>query len=319
MAFSTADPEPGSGLTDWSQVKSVRIALGSKSETGTVALGVPRPSRSIRGLAIPLPILRGTKKIGLATSKPTCIDGARPPTPDWLASRRTLRLPVRGLNASCSIYISSRAGFRQVSATAVRLRRTGTERWSYSLSARQPGVLVWTQAYDPLWALSGAGAGNAPLPVLSLLDGYFVGAGHHAGTIAFASGPSVAEGLAVTLLALPVLLLIAIIGGCRKRSGRALRSLADPSRPEPLDGKPLEPPARLAPDLCLAATSVFLVLCPIASLAGFTGLILPLSALALLAAGASAVLIAFSRTSSPPQEPDPAVSSEGQDLDAALR
>jgi hypothetical protein len=202
---------------------------------------------------------------------------------------------------------------------AVRLRRSGTERWSYSLSARQPGVLVWTQAYDPLWVLSGTGAGNAPLPVLSLLDGYFVGAGHHAGTIAFASGPSVAEGLAVTLLALPVLLLIAIIGGYRKRSGRALRSLAEPSRPEPLDGKPLEPPARLAPDLCLAATSVFLVLCPIASLTGLTGLILPLSALALLAAGASAVLIAFSRTSSPPQEPDPVVPSEEQDLDAAVR
>ena len=100
---------------------------------------------------------------------------------------------------------------------------------------------------DPLWALSGASAGSSPLPVLSLLDGYFVGAGASFGVIAFASGPSAAEGLAVTMLALLVLLLIAIISGCWKRWARAPAVPRRAVSPGGAGRDAAGAPARLAP------------------------------------------------------------------------
>ena len=101
---------------------------------------------------------------------------------------------------------------RQLPATSVRLRRTGQESWTYSLSAHLSGVLVWTQAYDPLWKLSGIGGQGTPLPVQSLLDGYLVTPGHHAGSIAFANGSHTAEGVAITLASAIALLAIALAG-----------------------------------------------------------------------------------------------------------
>jgi hypothetical protein len=120
---------------------------------------------------------------------------------------------VTSLNPSCSIFAAARAGYRQLPAAAVPLHRTGTESWSYSLPAGQPGVLVWTQAYDPLWTLSGAGQRQAPYPVLALLDGYFVGPGHQSGTIAFTGGSSTRTGIAITVLTAVLLLFIAV--ACR--------------------------------------------------------------------------------------------------------
>ena len=210
LAFPTARPGPGSGAADWSRVRAVSIALPSKSESGTFALGVPQPSRPVASLAVPLPLPRGTPDVGTTTRQPDCTGGVRSRALGWDAGTRTLVVPVTSLNPSCSIFIASRAGYRQLPAAAVKLRRTGTESWSYSFSARQPGVLVWTQAYDPLWALSGAGPRRAPFPVLALLDGYLVSSGRQAGTIAFTGGSSTLAGVAITVLTAMALLLILV-------------------------------------------------------------------------------------------------------------
>ncbi len=58
--------------------------------------------------------------------------------------------------------------------------------------------------------LSGAGPRQAPFPVLALLDGYFVGSGRHAGTIAFTGGSSTLAGIAITVLTAISLLLILV-------------------------------------------------------------------------------------------------------------
>jgi hypothetical protein len=232
LAFPTAHPGSVSGVTDWSRVQAVGIALPSKSQSGTFALSIPQPSSPVVSLTVPLPLQAGTQQFGATGPKPDCVGGARSPALNWHGAG-TLVVPVTSLNPSCSIFAGSRAGYRQLPAAAVRLQRTGTESWSYSFSARQPGVLVWTQAYDPRWVLSGAGLRQAPFPVLALLDGYFVGPGHHAGTIAFAGGSSTLAGIATTVLAAVLLLLIVIV--CRRWARR---------RPAPSE---LEPPGALRP------------------------------------------------------------------------
>jgi hypothetical protein len=241
LAFPTAHPGPGSGVTDWSRVRAVGIALPSKSESGTFALSVPQPSGPVASLRVPLPLQRGTRKFGAIVRKPDCIGGGRFRAPDWLAATKTLVVPVTSLNPSCSLYAASRAGYRQLPAAAVKLHRTGTESWSYSFSARQPGVLVWTQAYDPLWVLSGAGMRQAPVPVLALLDGYFAGPGRHAGTIAFTGGSSTLAGIAVTVLTVILLLLVPVF--CRRRGRRRpAHSAVEP----PGALRPVVPAARVA-------------------------------------------------------------------------
>jgi hypothetical protein len=212
LAFPTAQPGSVNGVTDWSRVRAVGIALPSKSETGTFALSVPQPSSPVVRLTVPLPLQPGTQGFGTTAPTPVCVGGARPDVLAWQPGPGTLVVPVTSLNPSCSIFAAARAGYRQRPAAAVPLHRTGTESWSYSLPAGPSGVLVWTQAYDPLWVLSGAGPRRAPYPVLALLDGYFVGPGHQSGTIAFTGGSSTRTGIAVTALTAMLLLLIAVGG-----------------------------------------------------------------------------------------------------------
>ena len=313
FAFSTANPGPGSGTTDWARVRSVHIALLSKQEPGTFAVGVPRPSRSVSALRVRLPVLHGARKFGAAVHKPECVGGAHVRPPGWLAPQRTLVLPVSGLSPSCRIYDGSRAGYHQVTATVVPLHRTGIERWSYEISAPGSGVLVWAQAYDPLWRLSGSGRAGRSLPVQSLLNGYLVGAGQHRGSIAFTGESSTVAGTAVTVSAAVLLLPIAVI---RRRNGRHTRAVQQVTQPalHRAGGRLLSRWRRLLRrmmDFCVNAGPWLLALCPAATLAGLSGLLLPLSLGALLAAGAAALLA----PAVPVGEPagDPGAAGLGQD------
>ena len=99
---------------------------------------------------------------------------------------------------------------QQLPAVPVSTHQTGAESWSYSFSAQQPGALVWTQAYDPLWRLTGA-RGSTQLPELSVINGYLVGPGNHSGTIAFAGESSAIAGVLISLLTGLALLLAVVL------------------------------------------------------------------------------------------------------------
>lgn len=201
LAFSTSNPGPGSGATDWSRIDSIRIALPSKEEAGTLALGLPRPSSPINSFKVPVPVLPRTGKFTTASAETAaCFRGFRAVnTLQPLLSSGTLVIPAADENSPCRISVAPRDGYQQLPAVPVSTRQAGTESWSYSFSAQQPGVLVWTQAYDPLWRLTGA-AGSTQFPELSLLNGYLVGPGNHSGTIAFAGESSAIAGVLISLL-----------------------------------------------------------------------------------------------------------------------
>jgi hypothetical protein len=227
LAFPTSDPGPGSGATNWSHVISVRIALPSKYETGKLALGLPRPSSPVNSFNVPVPVLPGTGKFAVTSSRtPVCFGAFRPArTPQPFLSRGTLVVPFSGVNTSCRIYVPSRDGYRQLPAVSVSTHRIGTERWSYSFSAQQPGALVWTQAYDPLWQLTGAGP-STQLPELSVVNGYLVGPGSYSGTITFGGESSAIAGVWVSVLTALVLLLAVIPRWRRARRPSARLSAA---------------------------------------------------------------------------------------------
>ena len=86
-------------------------------------------------------------------------------------------------------------------------------------------MLVWTQAYDPLWRLTGA-AGSTQFPELSLLNGYLVGPGKHSGTIAFAGESSAIAGVLISLLTGLALALALVLATAfrRNRVAKLLRS-----------------------------------------------------------------------------------------------
>ena len=316
FAFPTADPGPGSVGAGWSRVRAVIVALPSKSGQGVFALGLPRASGPVRTLSVPLPVLAGGRRFGAAARKPVCVGGTRVRPPVWVASRRTLRLPVASLSASCSIYAPSRARYRQQPAVAVRLHRTGAESWSYSVSTHQRGVLVWTQAYDPLWALTGNGRSDAPLPVLSLLDGYLVAPGHHSGAISFSAGPSTITGTAVTAgTALALLLAAAFSTGRPRRARRGRHHASRAARPaaERWPPDPASPPLRRLPDLCLRTGAVLLGLCPVASLARMGAALMPLGLAALMMFAAAALIVAGSRTRARPLPAGPATTEQAEE------
>ena len=82
-------------------------------------------------------------------------------------------------------------------------------------------MLVWTQAYDPLWRLTGA-AGSTQFPELSILNGYLVGPGNHSGTIAFAGESSAIAGVLISLLTGLALVVAVVLR--RNQAARLLRS-----------------------------------------------------------------------------------------------
>lgn len=223
LAFSTSSPGPGSGATDWSRIHSIRIALPSKAKSGTLALGLPRPSSPIDSFQVPVPVLPGTGKFTTASSKtPACLGGFQAAhTPQGLLSTGTLVIPASDVNSPCRISVPSRAGYQQLRAVPVSIHQTGPESWSYSFSAQQPGVLVWTQAYDPLWRLTGA-VDSTQFPELSVLNGYLVGPGHHSGTIAFAGESSAIAGILISLLTGLALVVAVVLP--RNQAARLLRS-----------------------------------------------------------------------------------------------
>lgn len=213
IAFPTTKPEAESGQVDWSQVYSVRIALPSKEETGTLALGLPRPSSPLNSFHVSVPVVPGSGQFKATSAQtPACFGSSKTiNAPQPLLSKGTLVLPLSSVSTSCRIYVASKAGYQQLPAVPVSTHKTGAESWSYSFSAGQPGVLVWTQAYDQLWHLTGA-HGSAALPELSVVNGYFVGSGKHSGTIAFAGESSAIAGVGLSLVTSLVLLAVVIPG-----------------------------------------------------------------------------------------------------------
>lgn len=321
FAFATADPGSGSVRAGWQRVRSVIVALPSKSDSGTFALGLPRPSRLVRTLSVPLPVMGKDRNVAIAARKPSCVGGARVPRPAWRASSRTLRLPVGSLKPSCSIYAPSRAGFRQQPALPVRLRRTGSETWSYTVSTHQPGVLVWTQAYDPLWVLSGNGRGDVPLPVMSLLDGYLVAPGHHSGTVSLAAGSNATTGVVITALTALALLAVLLSTRLLRRARLGRHETARAAGADPFVPPQCQPALRRLADRCVKAGATFLALCPFASMKGMGQALMPLSAAALLAFAAAAAIVAVSRTRPVPEvtatieQAEPAEPAEERPLD----
>ena len=285
LAFSTANPDQGSGTTDWSRVESVRVALPAKSLASTFAVSVPLPSKIVTQLDVPLPVLSSAKNFKTAASKPSCTNGSRIMAPTWSTVSNKLVLAVSSLNPSCRIYANSRAGYRQLPATTVELRNTGTEKWSYSLTTNRSGILVWTKAYDPLWKLSDRGADGTSLPVQSLLNGYQIGSGTHTGTIAFTGEKSAITGVLITVCAIVLLLLVATF--CRRR-GRHIQTVAIYGYVAPKSAPRL---LRRSSDFCVMAGMVLLASCPVASLTQRDEMLLPLSFGALIAFAASAVFI----------------------------
>ena len=222
LAFPTGHPGRGRTSTDWTRVKAVSIALPSKLEGGTFAIGVPRPSKVVKNLTVPLPISLGKEGFGTSALRSACRGGVRRHALLRPASRTSVVVPVSSITNSCRVYITSRAGYQQIAPTQVRLRAAGTEKWSYSFSALRTGVLVWTRAYDPLWKVSGTGQRDSSLPVMSLLNGYIVGPGRHAGTIAFVGETSAVVGVLTTVAVAVLLCLVAICG--RRRGQHASSS-----------------------------------------------------------------------------------------------
>jgi hypothetical protein len=217
LAFSTTNPGVVSGKVDWSRIYSVRLALPSKAETGTLTLGLPRPSSPINSFKVSVPVVPGSGSFkATSAQKPVCFGSSKTTgSSQPLLSRGTLVLPLSSVSTSCRIYVPSRAGYQQLPAVPVSTHKTGAESWSYSFSAGQSGVLVWTQAYDPLWHLTGA-HGGAALPQLSVVNGYFVGSGKHSGTIAFGGESSAIAGVGLSLVTALVLLAVVVIPGRRR-------------------------------------------------------------------------------------------------------
>ena len=277
VALPTASPETGGGPTDWSDVTSVRVALDSKSSTGTFALGVPLPSTSVSGFSVALPVLPGTAGAGGALHL-ECV-GRRVAAPTLDPSTETVELSVADASSSCRLDAGSTAGWRQRPPTPVAVRPAGLERWTYSVDAPRRGALVWTRAFDPLWRLDAGGASVPGLPVTSLATGFVLGAGRHAGTLSFAGETRAEAGLAVTAAALVLLL-----------AGLALRSRPPgegDAAPDVVRREGRRPRARRAARACLVACVGVLAVAPVVSLTGSVPLLgaLSLVALAALTAG----------------------------------
>ena len=277
IALSTASPEPGGGPTDWSAVTSVRVALETKSTTGTFALGVPLPSVSVSNFTVSLPAVAGTAGFHGALH-PVCAGPAPPHAPVLNPISQTIEMSVADANSACRLYAAPAAGIHQVAATPVSVRHDGVERWGYSFTSARRGVLVWAQAFDPLWHLSDSAGAVTGHPVMSLATGFVLGAGHHAGVLAFDGETGAMVGLAVTVGSLLALIGLAIAwrrpgsgaveGTRRRREGRWSRV----ARP------------------CLILGLVILAACPFASLTGSVAVLGALCLMALVAMTAAVLL-----------------------------
>ena len=280
VALSTASPEPGGGPPDWSAVTPVRVALETKSTTGTFALGVPLPSISVSDFTVSCPSWRGPPD-SMGRSTRSAVGPAPKRAPLLNPLTQTIG-SVADANSSCRLYAAPADAIHQVAATSVSVRHVGVERWAYSFPPRD-AVSSCGPRRSTRSGTSALRAGTiGGLPVMSLATGLVLGAGRHVGVLAFDG-----ESGAIVGSRSPW----ASSWSCRPRDRRGGAREAGPSR-GPDDARERRRSRAARP--CLVAGLAVLAVCPLASLTGSVTLLGALC-LAALAAMPAAVLLGGGR------------------------
>ena len=229
----TVPVKAGSG--NWKHVVSLRVATKAKDTRGSLELGSVRllfPSVLLKEIRLPgAPGLqpsivgyRGQKaRVTLTRGEGTTLVRTLVPSSLARAPGRLVIEPARPLPAR--------------PATHVEAKTDGAAGYSYSLTAPRRGVLVFDQTFDPRWRLTDRVSGTelrSTTPVTSLVNGYLLGRGAHAGSVAYAGRELVWVGALLSVLAL-----VAVVGLIAWSTAVERRSpLHDERRFEPVASLP---------------------------------------------------------------------------------
>jgi hypothetical protein len=226
--FNTRSPTSSEADFDWSQIRSVRVALDSKEATTSVTfspLVVSSPFPTV-SFSYPLPVPAAPGSVSFASRNGTQLAGGPYGGERFTLSKGRLNIsvPFGLLGDGARLVVTPSVPITTTPALPVAFTRSADGGYRFSFSSQAPGVLVLAQAFDHNWLLSEGGAPSAlPIPTQSLLIGFVVSAGNHTGSLEIRGHHWVWLGWLVSLVGL--ILAIAVLMGWprRLRRDRSLR------------------------------------------------------------------------------------------------
>jgi hypothetical protein len=219
-AIFTVNPKRG----DWSHVVSVRLATRTKETTGALELG-PMGFMLPRNVSLTYPL------VGDAAGRAAFfnVPSAGPNTRRLLSVPRgsnalQATLPLRVVKTNPRLTIPPLQAPEAHPAVPVSFRSSGVAKYDFSFNSPRWGVLVFNRKYDDKWRARASGLGYPlQVPESSLVNAFFFGPGPHSGTIDFAGRGAAITGIALSVLALIVLLVVGLLWHLRgiRRPGTA--------------------------------------------------------------------------------------------------
>jgi hypothetical protein len=247
--FPLIDSQPGWRMAafrirgsagDWTRVTSVRLTARSLTKPVSLdlgSLGLLLPSRLL--LAYPLHSQRAAivavQSAGGGTSgRVVGIHLQR-------RGRFLLAKVPAGFERNLRVIVNPASLRMPAPATTVRFAKGGVAKYSFEFKAPRRGVLVFNQSYDSKWRVTPRGeAGTETLTAFSLVNGFFMTAGHHRGSVRFEGTDRALLGIGLSTLALVLLLgllvLIAVRGSRRSPGPSAVRASPSPGSRTRLGG-----------------------------------------------------------------------------------
>jgi hypothetical protein len=200
----------------WKHVIGLRVSTKNKDDRGRIVLGQVRLLFS--------PWLVKTVPLPTAPGGRIEVDGASRNVRAHIvrSGRQTslaVHFPRRLVGGDTRVWVLSAQTKSAAPAIPVTFRPDGNARFSYSFHAPRRGMLVLAQSADKHWQAAELAGGNHPAtPVMSLVSGFVLGRGVHAGFVEYRGARLVSLGVALSIAALVATLVAAVLFARRRRT-----------------------------------------------------------------------------------------------------
>lgn len=202
LAFSMQDPD--AGVPRWRTVHGVRIAIDRRDAAGELLLGrlALSPLETLLTFRYPLVPAEVARRVLVGDDVLAVVE----PGSDSL----TVRIPAERVGTPERLVVEPVRAIRARTAVGVEYERVRGTRHDFQLRTSTAGTLVLIEAYERSWTVRTRIGDDSPMSVFSLVNGYGLDEGSHAGSVRFRGERPALVGLGLSAASLLMLLAVAI-------------------------------------------------------------------------------------------------------------
>lgn len=196
LALSTRRPDHGTGPFTWKHVVSIRLASDSKDMTGAITVGR-------------LGLSRRLNLVPVNVSVPCSLTGALSVQGAGITARRRscgIQVGVNPHRVQSVGRVIEAQPIHEKQPARISYVRRGATSYTFAIDSNAPAWLMLDQAYDPHWTMRIGNSSASATPLYSVVNGYRVPPGVHAGTVTFSGSGWVGASAALSAVSAAALL-----------------------------------------------------------------------------------------------------------------